>query len=426
MQSRTERKDAQLRRMKGWAGALFLLMLCLYALGSVFEPRHPPLFWLTAFTEAAMVGAIADWFAVVALFHHPLGLRLPHTAVIPRNKGRIAEGVADFIESNFLSPEAIVARIAEARPARTLCGWLLKPGNADALAGYAARLLAYGLTVLDDARIRRFFMELISRKAKDLDVAAAVAEVLDVLTQNGRHHELFEQALAGLDELLARPETRRMVAAEVAKNLPFLLKTVSEALRLELDEKAALKLLDIAAAKIAEVRQDRGHELRQRFDAYVAGFVRRLKVDEATRARVHALRDEVLANPALGRYIEGLWADFRAWLAADLHESDSTVRRRITQVVASFASKLDQDAEVQRWLDEQILAAVPSLVREHRAKIGRFVEDQINGWQESRLVQELERELGPDLQYIRINGTLVGGMAGLLIAGITHFMRVSV
>jgi uncharacterized membrane-anchored protein YjiN (DUF445 family) len=426
MQSRTERKDAQLRRMKGWAGALFLLMLCLYALGSVFEPRHPPLFWLTAFTEAAMVGAIADWFAVVALFHHPLGLRLPHTAVIPRNKGRIAEGVADFIESNFLSPEAIVARIAEARPARTLCGWLLKSGNADTLAGYAARLLAYGLTVLDDARIRRFFMELISRKAKDLDFAAAVAEVLDVLTQNGRHHELLDQALAGLDELLSRPETRRMVAAEVAKNLPFLLKTVSEALRLELDEKAALKLLDIAAAKIAEVRQDRSHELRQRFDAYVAGFVRRLKADDATRARVHALRDEVLANPALGRYIEGLWADFRAWLAADLHESDSTVRRRITQVVASFASKLDQDAEVQRWLDEQILAAVPSLVREHRAKIGRFVEDQVNGWQESRLVQELERELGPDLQYIRINGTLVGGMAGLLIAGITHFMRVSV
>ena len=426
MRSRTERKDAQLRRMKGWASALLLLMLGLYALSSVFEPRHPPLFWLSAFTEAAMVGAIADWFAVVALFHHPFGLRLPHTAVIPRNKGRIAEGVADFIESNFLSPEAIVGRIAEARPARTLCSWLLRPENAQTLAVYAGRLLAYGLTVLDDARIKRFFLELVSRKAKDLDVAAAVAEVMDVLTQNGRHHELLDQALAGLDELLSRPETRRMVAAEVAKNLPFLLKTVSEALRLELDEKAALKLLDIAAAKIAEVRQDRGHELRQRFDAFVAGFVRRLKADEATRARVHALRDEVLANPALGRYIEGLWGDLRSWVTADLQQPESSVRARITQVVATFAQKLDQDAEVQRWLDEQILAAVPSLVREHRAKIGRFVEDQINGWQESRLVQELERELGPDLQYIRINGTLVGGMAGLLIAGITHFMRVSV
>jgi uncharacterized membrane-anchored protein YjiN (DUF445 family) len=426
MLSRPELKDLQLRRMKRWAGILLFSMACLYVLASALEGGHPSLFWLTAFTEAAMVGAIADWFAVVALFHHPLGLRLPHTAVIPRNKGRIAEGVADFIESNFLSPEAIVARIAEARPARTLCAWLLGPGNAGTLAEYAGRLLAYGLTVFDDARIKRFFMELISRKAKDLDVAAAVAEILEVLTQNGRHHELLDQALAGLDELLSRPETRRMVAAEVAKNLPFLLKTVSEALRLELDERAALKILDIAAAKIAEVRQDRGHELRQRFDAYAAGFVRRLKDDEGTRARVHALRDEVLANPALGRYVEGLWEDFRAWLAADLHQSESTVRRRLTEVVETFATKLDQDAEVQRWLDEQILAALPSLVREHRAKIGRFVEDQVNGWQESRLVQELERELGPDLQYIRINGTLVGGMAGLLIAGLTHFVRFSV
>ena len=426
MLSRPEVKDLQLRRMKRWAGILLFSMACLYVLGSALEGRHPSLFWLTAFTEAAMVGAIADWFAVVALFHHPFGLRLPHTAVIPRNKKRIAEGVADFIQSNFLSPEAIVGRIAEARPARTLCAWLLRPGNAVTLAGYATRLLAYGLTILDDARIRRFFLELISRKAKDVDIAAAVAEVLEVLTENGRHHELFDQALTGLDELLSRPETRRMVAAEVAKNLPSLLKTVSEALRLELDERAALRILDIAAAKIAEVRQDRGHELRQRFDAYAAGFVRRLKADEATRARVHALRDEVLANPALGRYVEGLWEDFRAWLAADLPRSESTVRRRLTDAVETFATKLDQDAEVQRWLDEQILAALPSLVREHRAKIGRFVEDQVNGWQESRLVQELERELGPDLQYIRINGTLVGGMAGLLIAGLTHFVRFSV
>jgi len=427
MLSRAELKDRQLRRMKVWASVLLLLMSCLYVLSTAFEPRHPSLFYLSAFAEAAMVGAIADWFAVVALFHHPLGLRfIPHTAVVPRNKGRIAEGVADFIQNNFLSPEAIVARIAEARPARTLCAWLLKRENAAALAGYAVRLLAFGLTVLDDGRIRHFLQRLATEKAKALDLAAALAELLDVLTQNGRHHELFEQALAALDELLARPETRRMVAAEVAKNLPFVIKTVNSALGLELDERAALKILDIAAGKIAEVRRDRAHELRQRFDAYVAGFVRRLKADPATRARVHALRDEVLANPALGRYVEGLWAEFRAWLAADLHAPESTVRRRTAQVAASFAEKLDQDADVQRWLDEQILAAVPALVREHRAKVGRFVEDQINGWQESRLVQELERELGPDLQYIRINGTLVGGLAGILIALATDLFRISV
>jgi uncharacterized membrane-anchored protein YjiN (DUF445 family) len=424
MPSRAELKDRQLRRMKNWAGGLLLLMLCIYAVASRYEAAHPALFYVTAFTEAAMVGAIADWFAVVALFHHPLGLRLPHTAVIPRNKGRIAEGVADFIQSNFLSPEAIVARIAEARPARTLCRWLLKPENAQMLSRYAGRLLAYGLTVFDDERIRQFLQKILTERMRKADLAGALAEVLDVLTQNGRHHELLEQALAGLDELLSRPETRRLVAAEIAGNFPTVLRAVSEALRLELDEKAALKILDIAAAKIAEVRRDRGHELRQRFDAYVAGFVARLKADAATRARVDALRDEILANPALSRYVGGLWEAFHAWLVGDLSQEDSTIHRRITQAVGTFARKLDEDAEVQRWLDEQILAAVPPLVLEHRDKIGRFVQEQIEGWQEGRLAQELERELGPDLQYIRINGTLVGGLAGLFIASVTHFLGV--
>ena len=426
MVSRAEQKDAQLRRMKWWASGLLLLVTALYVLSSAFEPRHPSLFYLSAFTEAAMVGAIADWFAVVALFHHPLGLRfIPHTAVIPRNKGRIAEGISGFIQHNFLAEEAIVARIAEYRPASKLCAWLLKPQNADTVAAYGTRLLAYGLTVLDDIRIRRFFQDLISRKAKELDLSGTLAEVLDVLTQNGRHHQLFDAALAGLDELLSRPQTRAAIAAEIAKNVPRL-KAISDVLRLNLDEKAALKLLDVAIAKIAEVRADEAHELRRRFDAFVAGFVAKLKTDPATRARVHELRDEVLANPALAGYVDGLWSDFRSWLAADLHQPQSTVRMSITRVVASFGHKLDQDAEVQRWLDEQILTAAPALVREHRAGIGRFIEDQVHGWEEKRLTQELERELGPDLQYIRINGTLVGGLAGLLIAGITHFMRVSV
>lgn len=426
MTSRAEAKDRQLRFMKRWATGLLVLVSVVYVAATAFEERHLALRFVATVAEAAMIGAIADWFAVVALFHHPLGLSfIPHTAIVPKNKGRIAEGISGFIEHNFLSPEAIVARIAQYGPARQLCAWLLKRENADVVAGYGVRLLGFGLTMLDDARIQRFLLRVISQKAKEADVAAAAAEVLDVLTQNGRHHALFDQALASLDELLARPETRRFLAEEIAGNLP-LLKTVSDVLRLRLDEKAALKLIDIAIAKISEVRQDRSHELRRRFDAFVAGFVEKLKRDDATRSRVHALRDELLANPALARYVEGLWSEFRAWLGADLQQPQSVTRGNIAQLVGSFARRLSDDREVREWLDEQILAAAPALVREHSASIRKFVEDQINGWQESRLVQELERELGPDLQYIRINGTVVGGLAGLVIAVLTHFARVSV
>jgi len=242
--------------------------------------------------------------------------------------------------------------------------------------------------------------------------------VLDVLTENRRHHELLDAALRSLDEILSREETRRLIADEIARNAP-LLKRFSDLLRLDLDERAALKIAEVLIAKVAEVRAAQDHELRRRFDAFVAGFVQRLKRDERLRARVAALRDEALASPALGRYVGGLWDEFRAWLGGDLAAEASAVREKAAQTVRALARSLEADKGMQRWINEQILAAAPALVAEHRAKIGRFIEEQVLSWQESRLVEELERHLGADLQYIRINGTVVGALAGLAIAAVT-------
>ena len=420
---RKEPVETKLQRMKWVATGLLVLAALVYVAATALEPRYPWLFYVGTASEAAMVGAIADWFAVVALFHHPLNLRfIPHTAIIPRNKARIAAGLSDFIQQNFLSAAAIVARIAEFRPARTLCRWLLKADNAEIIAGYATRLLAYGLTVLDDERVRRFLQQTVAATLKRADIAAAAAQVLDVLTQDKRHHALLDEALAGLDEILSREETRRYIAAEIAEQAPIL-KAVSDLLHLKLDEKAALKVVDVAIRKIAEIRRDRDHELRERFDAFVARFIRRLKEDEATRQAVFRIRDEALENPALARYVAGLWQEFRSWLGADLNNHPSTVRDRVAGMVQAFGQKLEADAGIQKWMDEQILRAVPALVEEHRVKIGKFIEDQINGWQEQKLVAELERHIGPDLQYIRINGTVVGALAGLLIASLTQLAR---
>jgi uncharacterized membrane-anchored protein YjiN (DUF445 family) len=224
-----------------------------------------------------------------------------------------------------------------------------------------------------------------------------------------------------VDDLLARDDTRRFIAREVAGSAP-LLKYFSDLFHLKLDEKAALKIVDVALRKVSEVRQDRDHELRRRFDAFVARFVEKLKSDEATRAKVHRMRDEVLESAALADYVGGLWAEFRAWLSADLQGEPSTVRQRAESLVVGFGRKLGADPDIQQWIDEQILAAIPALVEEHRARIGRFVEDQINAWQETRLVEELERHVGADLQYIRINGTIVGGLVGLAIAVTTRLL----
>jgi len=187
-------------------------------------------------------------------------------------------------------------------------------------------------------------------------------------------------------------------------------------LDLKLDERAALRIVDVALRKISEVRRDRDHELRARFDAFVHGFIEKLKSDAATREKVHRMRDEALDSPALAGYIGSLWDEFRAWLPGGM-------QARLPGMIVGLGEKLDADPAIRQWIDEQILEAAPALVEEHRAKFGRFIEDQILSWQEEKLVAELERHIGPDLQYIRINGTVVGAAAGLAIAVVTQLLR---
>ena len=404
-------------RMKWIATGLLVLAAVVYVVSEKLD-----YYYLAAFSEAAMVGALADWFAVVALFRRPLNLPIPHTAIIPRNKGRIARGLSEFIQQNFLSSAAVVQRIAEFRPADTLCRWLLKIENVAIVAEYATRFVGYALTAVDDERVRRFLQRNVTALLRNVDFASTLAEILDILTENKRHHALLDAALNGLDDLLAKEQTRRYIAVEVGKSAP-LLKRFSDWFQLQLDERAALKIAEAAIAKVHEVREDRDHELRRRFDEFVARFIEKLKQDSALRAKIEAVRDEILENPALADYIGGMWQEFRAWLVEDLKHASSVTHQRIAGMVRAFGERLEADREIRQWIDEQILTAIPPLVDEHRAKIGRFVEDQINAWEEKKLVDELERHIGPDLQYIRVNGTLVGGLAGLAIAAFTQLAR---
>jgi uncharacterized membrane-anchored protein YjiN (DUF445 family) len=415
--------DDRLRRMKWLATGLLLAAGVVYVLAERYRGEYPWLYYVGVTAEASMVGAIADWFAVTALFHHPLGLRfIPHTAIVPRNRQRIASGLSQFIQTNFLTGAAIVQRIREFRPARTLYGWLLRADNAEAVATYVTRVTAYALRAMDDERVTGYLQQAIARRLKSADVAGAAAQLLDVLTENKRHHELLDAALGALDELLARPQTQAYIAAEVAKSAPML-KRMSDWFQLNLDERAALKIVEVAVQKVAEVRQNQDHELRSRFDDFVADFIQRLKGDESLRIKVERLRDEALDSPALLRYVGGLWDELRAWLGAEYDRRPSSLHQRVTALLEAFGQTLRAEREIQAWIDEQILKAAPALVEEHRAKIGRFIEDQIMSWQEAKLVGELERHIGPDLQYIRINGTLVGGLAGLIIAALTQFAR---
>jgi uncharacterized membrane-anchored protein YjiN (DUF445 family) len=366
-----------------------------------------------------MVGALADWFAVVALFRHPLNIPLPHTAIIPKNKARIAQGLGEFIQEQFLSTPALVAKIREFDPALQFSKWLVVRENADALAGYFTRAIAYGAGALDDGRVRDFIQRTLTAKLASLDAPAMLADVLGVLTENRRHHALLDQALAALRELLGRDETREFMRKEIAAQMPML-KWLNQVVHL--DEKAAVKLLEAAINRLSEVLADPDHELRQRFDVVVQDFIGRLRTDDGTRAKVGQIRDDLLGNPALTGYLAGLWAEFRGWLDADIARPDSVVKRRAAEFLVTLGHRFDSDEGIRSWLNDQIAAAAPPFVEEHRAGVGRFIERQINEWQDVTLVRELERNIGPDLQYIRINGTLVGGAAGLLIYSLTRYL----
>jgi uncharacterized membrane-anchored protein YjiN (DUF445 family) len=418
-----EAQDRRLRRMKTLATLLLAAVTAIYIAATAFEPRHVFFGYLAATCEAAMIGALADWFAVVALFRYPLGLRfIPHTAIIPNNRGRIAMNISQFIQLKFLSVPAIQQKIGEINPAAALSAWLLKPANSDMVGDIMARGLSYGLNALDDNRVRHFLQQAISAKVGQLDLARMLADVLDVLTENGRHHVVFDHALVSLDEYLARPSTRAHLAEEISKHLSVL-SWVNRTFNIGLDQRAAMKVLDIATQKIGEVRRDPDHELRRRFDRLVADYIARLKEDEAVRAKVHQIRDELLANPTLATYVEDLWAGFKRWVNNDLAAERSLLRDNLTSMAASLGQRFAADVAMRDWINEQITDAVPPFVEKHRTSVGRFIEKQINEWNEDTLVKELERNIGPDLQFIRINGTVVGALAGLLIYSVTQWVH---
>ena len=263
------------------ATGFLLLAVLIYGISTFFGQLHPSMGYVAAFSEAAVVGAIADWFAVVALFRHPLHLKfIPHTAILPANKGRIAKGLSEFILQNFLSAEAIVAKIAEIGPAGKLRAWLLQRENAQKIAALTTRFLSYGMGVFDDERVRRFVHAAVVSKLQEIDVAAAAGQVLDVLTEDKRHHAVLDEVLRLVDEAMASGETRDYIAKAVAAESPLI-----DAIRRmgwQLDETIARKIINGVARTIEEVRNDPDHALRRRFDEFIAEYIDKLKRDKSS------------------------------------------------------------------------------------------------------------------------------------------------
>jgi uncharacterized membrane-anchored protein YjiN (DUF445 family) len=419
MPASTTRADG-LRRMKRIALGLLGGAAALYALASTLEGRHPAWGYVAAFSEAAMVGAVADWFAVVALFRHPLGVPIPHTAIIPSNKARIGRNLADFICGNFLGTPQVLAKLREFDSAARLAGWLAQPANAAKVGEHLAGAARYGLSTLDDDRVRQFIRSTVIQRLEEVDVSRLAGQVLEVLTANGRHQALLDDVLRQLGVLIQNENVRAQIAQIIADEVKFLrylgLDTVAGKL-------ATDKIVSGVGRIIAEMGESPDHVLRLRFDEVMARFIERLKDDPAFRLKGETIKREVLSHPNLAKYLHGLWGQVLAWLHDDLARSDSSIRERIAGIALTLGDKLRADTAMQQWINGEIVKAAPRWIDRYREDIRRYIVARVDEWNTDDMTHELERNIGRDLQFVRINGTLVGGLIGLAIYSATQLLR---
>jgi uncharacterized membrane-anchored protein YjiN (DUF445 family) len=384
--------------MKRVALGLLCAAALLYALASALHGQHPAWGYVAAFAEAAMVGAIADWFAVVALFRHPLGLPIPHTAIIPSNKDRIGAKLAGFICNNFLSTAQVLAKLRQFDAAGRLADWLARPASGEKLGEWG--VAAAGLEKIDLSRL--------------------MGQALDALTAGGRHQALLDDVLQQVAGLLEGEEVQSHITEAIAREIKTLRYVGLDQVAAKL---ATRKIVAAVARTVAELAAEPDHPMRKRFDHFVDDFVVRLKLDPEFQQRGEQIRAELMAHPALGDYLHGIWGELLAWLHDDLGRGDSSIGRRIASMAGALGQRLQADEAIRHWINEQIEAAAPLAIERYREDIRRYIEERVGEWNASEMTDELERHIGRDLQFIRINGTLVGGLVGLLIHTVTQLLR---
>ena len=412
-------RAASLRRMKRVAATLLVAALAGLALAQ-WRGGAGGWGWLAAFCEASAVGAVADWFAVVALFRHPLGLPLPHTAIIPRGKARVADGLAHFVRDHFLDPETLVARLGVFDPASRLGEWLVEPARVQEWVGEARGWALQAVGLFDDERMRRATLELVVAQARRWNSASTAAELLTVLTEGGRHHELLDAGLEKIGGFLGEDEVKARVSELMVRHarkewpkVIGMVELVTPVARMA--DGLAAKLSASVLGELREVLAQPDHPVRQRYDRWLADYIERLRHDEALVAAFERVKERALDDPAVLAYAGSVWNDLKGLLQEDLADEHSMLGDHVGQALRDIGARLREDASLRASLNEHLMAAAGQLASSLRDGVTSHIARTIKDWDDRQLVEELELGVGRDLQFIRLNGTVVGGLAGLAL-----------
>ncbi|MCC8395243.1 DUF445 domain-containing protein [Paraburkholderia sp. MMS20-SJTR3] len=409
-------KSIELKKAKRTPLLLLLAAACVFVV-TAFLPRGLWIDGIKAVAEAAMVGALADWFAVAALFRRvPIPLASAHTAIIPRNKHKIADNLARFVQDKFLDVPSLVGLIRRHDPAQTITAWLGEPANTARLGDYVVRLTGGILDVVDDARIQSFIRGALRDVLAKVDLSQSVGSILDTLTRDGRHQQLLDTAIEQVIALLREEPSREFIAARIVdwikSEYPTLEKILPTAL---LGERGADAIAGAANRALAQIAENPAHELRERFDAAVQKLIAKLKTDPAFIAQGEALKHYLVEGDAFSAYVKDMWGDLRAWLKRDLRSDDSVLHARVAAMGQWVGRELANDPALRQSLNDHLEEAARAMAPDFAHFLTRHISDTVKNWDSREMSRQIELNIGKDLQYIRINGTLVGGFIGLLL-----------
>ncbi|KJS55224.1 DUF445 domain-containing protein [Streptomyces rubellomurinus] len=403
-----ELKRRGVRRMKTIATGLLAFATLVFALSTWAKAAGAGSWagYVAAAAEAGMVGALADWFAVTALFRRPFGLPIPHTAIIPTKKDAFGRSLGDFVGENFLAGHVVRTRLASLGIARRLGDWLAAPGSAERVTKEASAALRGVLAVLRDDDVRAVVAEAVTRRAAATSVAEPMGRMLGKVVADGGHHGVVDLvAVRAHDWLTANHED---VVRKVTQKTPG---WTPKFLDHQVGERVYKELLRF----VTDIRDDPDHPARGAVDNFLADFATELQTDPETIARVERAKGDLLARPEVQDLINSTWAAVRTLVMGAAEDEDSELRRRIREGVRRFGERLATDAKLQAKADGWLQDAAQYLVDTYRAEITSLISETVASWDADDASRKIEANVGRDLQFIRINGTVVGALAGLLI-----------
>ena len=413
-------KATRLVRMQRLALGLLGLMCVVFVAARLGARSVPWLHWVEAFAEAAMVGALADWFAVVALFRHPLGLPIPHTAILPTRKAEISKTLGLFVADNFLGRGVVEARLARVDLVALATGWMRANAGevARVICGWVPRLL----DSLKQEEVAGFIHRQLQTHLSALPLAPITGRVLGMLTSGGKHEVLLDEVLQQADRLLV--EHAQSVQDSIEREVPLpddVLGISLKGFKQPVAEWIAEKLISKVQALIRSAGSDREHPVRRRFTVRVEQLVADLQGSPEYFQKGEEIKRELLSNPALAGYAGKVWEEFQRWLLEQA-QPGGAMRGKIEAFVLEAADSLEKDAPVAGRLNAWLRTSLAGLVEKHRYGVGEMIEETVNAWDAGEMSRKLELEVGADLQFIRINGTLIGGLVGLLIHAVSQLL----